>query len=122
VFGMADQTYAELCAVKATSLEKIPERLDVVDAAALPLITTTGNQLVTLGAEVQVGQTVLITGAVGNVGRSAVFTAKALGAAVIAGVLESWRRHLAWVQIKCSQPTTMMRWRFCRRSMPLPTQ
>jgi NADPH:quinone reductase-like Zn-dependent oxidoreductase len=88
VFGMADQTYAELCAVKAVNLGKIPEGLDVVDAAALPLVTTTGNQLVTLGAGVQAGQTVLITGAVGNVGRSAVFTAKALGAVVIAGVLK----------------------------------
>ena len=60
----------------------------MVDAAALPLVTTTGNQLVTLAAGVQARQTVLITGAVGNVGRSAVFTAKALGAMVIAGVLK----------------------------------
>jgi NADPH:quinone reductase-like Zn-dependent oxidoreductase len=88
VFGMADQTYAELCAVKAVSLGKIPEGLDVVDAAVLPLVTTTGNQLVTLGTGIQAGQTVLITGAVGNVGSSAVFTAKALGAVVIAGVLK----------------------------------
>ena len=43
VFGMADQTYAEFCAVKATNLEKIPEGLDLIDAAALPLVTTTGN-------------------------------------------------------------------------------
>jgi NADPH:quinone reductase-like Zn-dependent oxidoreductase len=89
VFGMADQTYAELCAVKAVNLGKIPEGLDVVDAAALPLVTTTGNQLVTLGAGIKAGQTVLITGAVGNVGRSAVFAAKALGAVVIAGVLKT---------------------------------
>jgi NADPH:quinone reductase-like Zn-dependent oxidoreductase len=83
------QTYAEFCAVKAANLEKIPEGLDLIDAAALPLVTTTGNQLVTLGAGVKAGQTVLITGAVGNVGRSAVFTAKALGAVVIAGVLKT---------------------------------
>jgi NADPH:quinone reductase-like Zn-dependent oxidoreductase len=89
VFGMADQTYAELCAVKAAGLAKIPEELDVIGAAALPLVTTTGNQLVTLGAGVKAGQTVLITGAVGNVGRSAVFKAKALGAVVIVGVLKS---------------------------------
>ena len=55
VFAMADQTYAELCLVKATTLAKIPEELDVADAAALPL---------------------------------AVFTAKARGAVVIAGVLK----------------------------------
>ena len=35
------------------------------------------------------GVAVLVTGAAGNVGRSAVFTAKSLGATVIAGVLRS---------------------------------
>lgn len=88
VFGMADQTYAGLCVVKAASLGRISEGLDVVDAAALPLVTTTGNELITVGTGVGTGQTVLVTGAVGNVGRSAVFTAKARGAVVIAGVLK----------------------------------
>ena len=49
-------------------------------------MTTTGHQLITKGASVQRGQSVLVTGALGNVGRSAVFTAKSLGAKVIAGV------------------------------------
>jgi NADPH:quinone reductase-like Zn-dependent oxidoreductase len=88
VFAMADQTYAELCLVKATTLAKIPEELDVADAAALPLVTTTGNELITVGTGVRTGQTVLVAGAVGNVGRSAIFTAKARGAVVIAGVLK----------------------------------
>lgn len=87
VFGMADQTYAELCVAKASSLARIPAGLDVVDAAALPLVTTTGNQLISVGTGIQSGETVLVTGAVCNVGRSAVFTAKDRGAIVIAGVL-----------------------------------
>jgi len=91
VFGIADKTYAELCVVKAASVAKIPEGLDEVEAAALPLVTTTGNQLITVGTGARSGQTVLVTGAVGNVGRSAVFTAKERGAKVIAGVL---RRQL----------------------------
>ena len=86
VFGMADQTYAELCVVKASNLMKIPGKIDTVDAAALPLVTTTGYQLITNGIPVQQGQTVLVTGALGNVGRSAVFTARSLGARVLAGV------------------------------------
>ncbi len=45
VFAMADNTYAELCVVKAEVLADIPEGLDLVEAAALPLVTTTGNQL-----------------------------------------------------------------------------
>src|SRR5580698_1468694 len=34
VFGMAEQTYAELCVAKANSLTKIPAALDTIDAAA----------------------------------------------------------------------------------------
>ena len=87
VFAMADDTYAELCAVKAAILAKVPKGLDLIQAAALPLVTTTGNQLL-LATEIKAGQTVLVVGAAGNVGRSAVFTAKARGATVIAGVLK----------------------------------
>ena len=87
VFAMADNTYAELCVVKADALAKIPEHLDLIEAAALPLVTTTGNQLLS-ATGIKTGQTVMIVGAVGNVGRSAVFTAKDRGAIVIAGVLK----------------------------------
>ena len=85
VFAMADNTYAELCAVKAAVVAKVPAGLDLVDAAALPLVTTTGNQLLA-ATEIKAGQTVMVLGAAGNVGRSAVFTAKQRGATVIAGV------------------------------------
>ncbi len=87
VFAMADNTYAELCVVKAEVLAKVPQGLDLMQAAALPLVTTTGNQLL-LATEIKAGQTVLVVGAAGNVGRSAVFTAKTRGATVIAGVLK----------------------------------
>jgi len=87
VFAMADNTYAELCIVKAMVLAKVPKGLDLIEAAALPLVTTTGNQLL-LATGIKAGQTVLVVGAAGNVGRSAVFTAKARGATVIAGVLK----------------------------------
>jgi NADPH:quinone reductase-like Zn-dependent oxidoreductase len=87
VFAMADNTYAELCVVKAEVLAKVPNGLDLIQAAALPLVTTTGNQLMS-ATGIKAGQTVLVVGAAGNVGRSAVFTAKARGAIVIAGVLK----------------------------------
>jgi NADPH:quinone reductase-like Zn-dependent oxidoreductase len=87
VFAMADNTYAELCVINATVLAKIPKGLDLIRAAALPLVTVTGNQL-SSAAAIKAGQTVMVTGAVGNVGRSAVFTAKERGAVVIAGVLK----------------------------------
>jgi NADPH:quinone reductase-like Zn-dependent oxidoreductase len=88
VFAMADNTYAELCVVKAAVLAKVPKGLDLIQAAALPLVTTTGNQLLS-ATEIKAGQTVLVVGAIGNVGRSAVFTAKQRGATVIAGVLKT---------------------------------
>ena len=87
VFAMADNTYAELCVVKAAILAKVPKGLDLIQAAALPLVTTTGNQLL-LATGINAGQTVLVVGAAGNVGRSAAFTGKARGATVIAGVLK----------------------------------
>jgi NADPH:quinone reductase-like Zn-dependent oxidoreductase len=87
VFAMADNTYAELCVVKAADLAKVPKGLDLIQAAALPLVTTTGNQLLS-ATGIKAGQTVLVVGAIGNVGRSAVFTAKQRGATVIAGVLK----------------------------------
>ena len=87
VFAMADNTYAELCVVKASVLEKVPKGLDLIEAAALPLVTVTGNQLLS-ATGIKAGQTVLVLGAAGNVGRSAVFTAKQRGGVVIAGVLK----------------------------------
>jgi NADPH:quinone reductase-like Zn-dependent oxidoreductase len=87
VFSMADNTYAELCVVSAAILAKVPKGLDLIQAAALPLVTITGNQLLS-ATGIKAGQTVLVAGAVGNVGRSAVFTAKERGATVIAGVLK----------------------------------
>jgi NADPH:quinone reductase-like Zn-dependent oxidoreductase len=87
VFAMADNTYAELCVVKAAILAKVPKGLDLIQAAALPLVTITGNQLLS-ATGIKAGQTVMVVGAVGGVGRSAVFTAKQRGATVIAGVLK----------------------------------
>jgi NADPH:quinone reductase-like Zn-dependent oxidoreductase len=87
VFSMADNSYAELCVVSAAILAKVPKGLDLIQAAALPLVTITGNQLLS-ATGIKAGQTVLVAGAVGNVGRSAVFTAKERGATVIAGVLK----------------------------------
>jgi NADPH:quinone reductase-like Zn-dependent oxidoreductase len=86
VFAMADRAYAQLAAVQSSILARIPEKLDHIESAALPLVTTTGHMLISDGAAVTAGQTVLILGAAGNVGRSAVYTAKQRGAKVIAGI------------------------------------
>jgi NADPH:quinone reductase-like Zn-dependent oxidoreductase len=60
VMAFATKTYAELVAVKAADLALVPEKLDLVHAAALPLVTLTGEQLITRGTRIQSGQTVLV--------------------------------------------------------------
>jgi NADPH:quinone reductase-like Zn-dependent oxidoreductase len=89
VMALANASYAELAVVNAVLLTHVPDGLDLVQAAALPLVTLTGEQLISRGTKIQAGQTVLVTGAMGGVGRTAVFVAKKAGAIVIAGV----RKH-----------------------------
>jgi NADPH:quinone reductase-like Zn-dependent oxidoreductase len=95
VMALGTKAYAELAVVKAADLAHVPEKLDLVEAAALPLVTLTGEQLITRGTKIQSGQTVLVSGAVGNVGRSAVWTAKKAGAVVLAGVRKSQLKEAA---------------------------
>jgi NADPH:quinone reductase-like Zn-dependent oxidoreductase len=86
VLALSNKTYAELVAVSDSDLTHLPDSVNPIDAAAIPLISLTGEQLVRLAAMVQKGQTVLVTGALGCVGRAAVHAAKKIGAQVIAGV------------------------------------
>jgi NADPH:quinone reductase-like Zn-dependent oxidoreductase len=86
VLALSNATYAELVAVNDSDVTHLPDGLDLGEAAAIPLIALTGDQLVRLATNVQKGQVVLVTGALGSVGRAAVHTAKKIGAEVIAGV------------------------------------
>jgi len=86
VLALSNATYAELVAVNDSDVTHLPDGMGLADAAAIPLIALTGDQLVRLATNVQKGQVVLITGALGSVGRAAVHTAKKIGAQVIAGV------------------------------------
>jgi NADPH:quinone reductase-like Zn-dependent oxidoreductase len=89
VMALTNATYAELCVVRGSELTHIPEGIDILEAAAIPLICLTGDQLVREACNLQRDQSVLITGALGSVGRAAVHTALKLGAHVIVGV----RKH-----------------------------
>jgi NADPH:quinone reductase-like Zn-dependent oxidoreductase len=86
VLALSNATYAELVAVDGADVTHLPDGVDLADAAAIPLISLTGDQLVRLATNVKKGEVVLITGALGSVGRAAVHTAKKIGALVIAGV------------------------------------
>lgn len=86
VFALTRGTYAELCIVKAVDLARIPDGLEMIAAGTVPLVSLTGDQLIRKATEVEAGQTILLTGATGSVGRCALFCALELGAKVIAGV------------------------------------
>jgi NADPH:quinone reductase-like Zn-dependent oxidoreductase len=91
VFGFVNRAYAEYVACKSEDLAKIPETLDAIDAAALPLVLLTGAQVIEVGIRPRAGEIILVTGAIGGVGRTAVHVAKQHGAHVIAGVRGSQR-------------------------------
>jgi NADPH:quinone reductase-like Zn-dependent oxidoreductase len=91
VFGLVNHTYAEYVACKLEDLARIPADVDSVEAAALPLVLLTGSQVIERGVQPKSGEIILITGAIGGVGRTAVHVAKQHGANVIVGVRSSQR-------------------------------
>jgi NADPH:quinone reductase-like Zn-dependent oxidoreductase len=93
VMALTNQTYAEYTAVKADLLASTPESLTPEQAAALPLVTITGSQLIERAIQIKQGQTVLVTGALGGVGRTAVHVARKHGAKVLAGVRASEKKE-----------------------------
>lgn len=86
VAGSAAHTFAEFVVAQADLFAKVPPQLDLIDAAALPLVTLTGSELISIASGIKPGDTVIVAGAAGGVGRSAVYMAKKLGGTVIAGV------------------------------------
>ena len=86
VLAMAGASYAGLVVVEASNLAHLPDGCDLVDSAALPLVSLTGEQLVRLAARARPGQSIIVTGALGSVGRAAVHAARKLGLRVIAAV------------------------------------
>jgi NADPH:quinone reductase-like Zn-dependent oxidoreductase len=95
VMALTNATYAEFTTVSADIVALIPDGLSFEQAAALPLVLTTGSQLIERAVQVQPGWIVLVTGAVGGVGRTAVHVARKHGAHVIAGVKSSQRDEAA---------------------------
>lgn len=95
VMGLVNRSYAEYLVAKEEELAPVPEGLSMEQAGALPLVLLTGAQLIELAMTISPGQTILVTGALGGVGRAAVFVAKQHGAKVIAGVREKQKTEAA---------------------------
>jgi NADPH:quinone reductase-like Zn-dependent oxidoreductase len=86
VLGLGRHSHAEYVTAPTEVWAVVPPELDLKDAAALPLVGLTGVQLVERGVAPKKGDLLLVTGAVGSVGRAAVYAAREQGARVIAGV------------------------------------
>ncbi|RKG84174.1 NADP-dependent oxidoreductase [Corallococcus terminator] len=86
VMGLVNAGYAETVVAPTEAWAKVPESMDLRDAAALPLVTLTGVQLIEEQVQPSKGETLLITGALGAVGRAAIFAARARGVKIWAGV------------------------------------
>jgi NADPH:quinone reductase-like Zn-dependent oxidoreductase len=86
VLGLATRTHADYVVASEQAWAELPPSIDRVDAGALPLVTLTGWQLIDEAVRPRAGDVVLVTGALGGVGRTAVYAAAARGAKVIAGV------------------------------------
>ncbi|HEX4023496.1 MAG TPA: NADP-dependent oxidoreductase [Steroidobacteraceae bacterium] len=92
VMALGNRTYAQFVVVPSAVLAPVPEGLDIEQAGALPLVVSTGAELMERIAP-QRGDTVLVTGALGAVGRTAVYVALERGARVIVGVRARQKRQ-----------------------------
>jgi NADPH:quinone reductase-like Zn-dependent oxidoreductase len=91
VMGLVQHGYAEFVVGRVEAFAKLPPEIEIDRAGVIPLVGLTGAQLVEEAVDAHAGEKVLVTGAVGSVGRVAVFAAKQRGAQVIAGVRASQR-------------------------------
>jgi NADPH:quinone reductase-like Zn-dependent oxidoreductase len=89
VLGLVNGGYAEFVAAPAENWANVPPGLDLAEAGALPLVLLTGAQLIERAVDPPAGSSVLVTGALGSVGRVALHAAKLRGAKVWAGVRNS---------------------------------
>jgi NADPH2:quinone reductase len=76
--------YAEEIALSAASVVPIPDAMDYVTAAAFPVAYGTSHFALTHRGDLKPGETLLVLGAAGGVGLTAVEIGKVLGARVIA--------------------------------------
>ncbi|QOR72877.1 zinc-binding dehydrogenase [Ruania alkalisoli] len=84
---------AEYAAVPGTNIIPLPDGVDYVRAASLPIAYGTARrQLITRGG-LQAGETVAVLGAAGGLGTGAVLIAKAVGATVIACASSAEKRE-----------------------------
>jgi NADPH2:quinone reductase len=92
VLAMAETGgYAEAVAVAADQCYRLPPRMSFVKAAALALVYDTSWMALRRRARLVPGETVLVLGASGGVGRAAVQLARAMGGRALGGIARPQR-------------------------------
>jgi NADPH:quinone reductase-like Zn-dependent oxidoreductase len=86
VLGQIRHGQAECALATPEQIAKVPQRLSLVEAASIPVVALTGIQLLEEALAPAPGDVVLVTGALGGVGRYAVRAARKRKVRVIAGV------------------------------------
>jgi NADPH:quinone reductase len=87
VLAMAEEGgYAEAVALRADQCYRLPPRMSFFEAASLSLVYDTAWFALRERARLAPGETVLVLGASGGVGRASVQLARAMGARVLAGI------------------------------------
>lgn len=89
-----DGGYAEFCAIPEGTIEHVPERVTLEQAAAMGVSYPVAWNLLKYRGGVRAGDDVLIMGAGGGLGIAGVLVAKALGARVIAAAGADWKLEL----------------------------
>jgi NADPH2:quinone reductase len=85
VFGIMDHgAYADEAVLPAARVFPIPDRMDFATAAGFPVAYGTSHGALDWRARLKPGETLLVLGAAGGVGLTAVEIGKAMGATVIA--------------------------------------
>ena len=87
-------TYAQAAVVPEWQLAKVPDAVDDLTAAALPLVAITGWESLYIRAGVKAGECVLIHGGAGGTGHVAVQLAVLRGARVAATVSSADKAHM----------------------------
>jgi zinc-binding alcohol dehydrogenase/oxidoreductase len=84
ILGLPDDgTYAQFIKVPVSNVYPKPDPLSYEEAAAIPLASLTAYRAIVSRAQVQAGETVLVTGIGGGVSTLALLIAKKLGAHVL---------------------------------------
>lgn len=76
--------FAEYACVDAADLYRVPEAVDLVDAAALPVVYGTAHHALLERGRLEAGETLLVLAAAGGVGLATVQLGRALGLRVLA--------------------------------------